>query len=85
MQDPNQTTRISNRLFIPDHRLSSSFTLVLCLASILLYAEVLVGFADWEDEKKGICGAGDEREEVGILDAEDVVEREGWGEAEFVD
>ena len=30
-------------------------------------------------------GAGDEGEEVGVGDAEDVVEGEGWGEAEVVE
>ena len=76
MQDANQPTGISNRLLIPHNRLFSSLPLIFSLATIFLSSEVLIGFADWEDEEKGVCWARNEGEEVWVLDAEHVVKGE---------
>jgi len=77
MQDPNQSTRIPDRLLIPYDRLSISLSLIFSLTSIFLSTEVLIGFADWENEEKGVGWARNEGEEVWVVDAENVVEGEG--------
>lgn len=44
----------------------------------------MVGVCAGEDEEEGVGGAGHEGEEVGVVDAVDVGEGEGSGEAELV-
>lgn len=76
MQDANQATRIPNSLLIPYNRLSSTLALIFSLATVFLSTEVFIGFADWEDEEKGVGWTRNEGEEVWIVDAENVVEGE---------
>lgn len=74
MEDPNQTTRIPNGLFIPYHRLALTLSFILGLLLILLEPVCLVGPRYWKYEKKSVGGTGNEGEEVWIFDAEHVVE-----------
>lgn len=84
MQDPNQPAGVPNGLLVPDHRLAVSFSRVLVLATVFLYTESLIRFADWKDQKECICRARDKSEEFGVIDAENIMEREGVGKAKLV-
>lgn len=54
-------------------------------AGVLLVSEFLIGRADGEDEQERVGGSGYEGEQVWVVDAEDVVELQGAGEAEVVE
>ena len=85
MQQTNEPASIPDSLLVPDDFLARPRSRVLGFRGVFGRAEGLVGFADGEDEQEGVGGAGHEGEEVWVGDAEDVVELEGGGEAEFVE
>jgi hypothetical protein len=85
VQESNQATGVSDGLLVPQHRLVWTLSFVLCSLRVLLNSEEFVWFADREDEEESASGSRNECEEVGIIDAEDVVEGERFGETELMD
>ena len=84
VKDANQTTRIANRLLIPDDWLLPALAFILCVTGIFLHSICLVGFADREYEEQGACWTRDECEHFGIVDTPDIVEGKSWRKAKFV-
>lgn len=76
MQNPNQPTGIPDSLLIPYHRLMWALSLILLVISVFLYSESLVGLADRENQKESAGRAGYEGEKFGVVDTENIMERE---------
>lgn len=85
MKQADQTTCVTDRLLVPNDLFIWAMTLVLGTVFVFLNAEFLVRLADGEDEKQGVRRTGDEGEQFGLVDAEDVVKCELLGQAELVD
>lgn len=74
MEKADQTTGIANCLLVPDDFFFRAVALIQRLVFVLLNTELLVGLANGEDEEQGMGRAGHEGEQLGLVDAEDVVE-----------
>lgn len=84
MKESDQATSIPNCLFVPDHLFVSTMTFILRHVSILLATELLVCSAHWENEKESMGWPRHESEQLGLVDAEDVMECELVRETELV-
>ena len=84
MEQANKTTSITDCLLVPDDLFIRTMTLVLVLVLVFLHAEGLVRLTDRKDEEQSVRGPRDERKQLGLVDAEDVMEFELLGQAELV-
>lgn len=73
MQQAHQSTCIANGLFVPYDGLLRSRAFIFWLFGVLLAPEFLVGLGNGEDEQEGQGRAGNEGEELRLVDAEDIV------------
>jgi hypothetical protein len=85
MQYANQTASISNCLLVPYNRLARTFAFIDSPVGIFFHPESFVGFGNREDEEERTSRTGNECEEVGVVDGEDVMKRESGGETKCVD
>ena len=85
VKQPDQTTGIPDCLLVPDYLFSGAVAVVLGLVCVLVATELLVCVAHREDQKEGMGGARHKGEQLGLVNAEDVMEGELLGEAKLVD
>jgi hypothetical protein len=72
-------------LLVPYYRLTLTRPRIVLPLCVLLASELLVVLAARKDEEERVGGARDEGEEVWIVDAEDVMEREAARESKVMD
>ena len=85
MQQPNQTASIPDCLLVPHYRLALTKPRIVLPLRIFLVSELLVALTAGKDEEECVGRARDEGEEVGIVDAKDVMERQAAREAKVMD
>lgn len=84
VKQTDQTACIFDGLLVPNDRLAIARAVVLGLRRIFLPSELLVRFANGEDEEEGESWAGNEGEKLWFIDAEDVMEGKLLGETKLV-
>ena len=84
VEQTHQAASVADGLLVPDDFFFWPTAVVLCAVFVLFDAELLVGLVDGKDEQQGVCGPRHEREQLGLVDAEDIVEFEFLLEAELV-
>lgn len=85
MEQANQATGISDCLFVPDDLFCIAASIVVRLVLVLLATECLVCLAHGEDQQEGVSGSRHKGEQLGLVDAEDVMEGELVRETQLVD
>jgi hypothetical protein len=84
VEQADEATRVADRLFVPHDLFVRPMTLVDLAISVLLLAEVLVCLADREYKEKCVGRPRDECKQLGLVDAEDIMESELLGETKLV-
>lgn len=85
MQQSHHTARVPDSLLPPNHRLLLACAFVLIDGIVFCHAVAFIGSAYREDEEQGERRSWDECEQVWIGEGVDIVELEGWRDAELVD
>jgi hypothetical protein len=85
MKQSNQATSIANGLLVPYNFFLSTMTVILRLVAIFLATELLVCLAYWKDKKEGVGRPRHKSEQLGLVDAEDVMECELVRKPKLVD
>ena len=85
MKQSNQATSIPNGLLVPYHFFLSTVTVIFRLVTVFLATGLFVCLAHWKDKKEGVGRPRHESEQLGFVDAEDVMECELVRKAKLVD
>lgn len=84
MEQADKSTRVADRLLVPHDLFVRPMSLVDLAILVLLLAEALVCLANWEYKEKCMGRPRNECEQLGLVNAEDIVEGEFAGETKLV-
>lgn len=84
MQQSHQAASVANRLLVPDDLFVRAATLVLGAVFVFFDAELLICLIHRKYQEQSMGGAGHKGEQLGLVDAENIVEVELLAETELV-
>ena len=84
MQQADQTASIADGLLVPDDLFARPVSLVVLFRLVFLHTESLVRVGDGEDEEERIGGAWHEGQQLRLVDAENIMERQLPGQPQIV-
>ena len=85
MEQSDQTTCVADGLLVPDDLLTSTRACILGFVLVFFAPKLLICLAHGEDKQQGVSRARYEREQLGFVDAEHVVEGKILRKAKLVD
>ena len=84
MEQSDQTTCVADCLLVPDDLFAGTRACILGFVLVFFAPKLLICLAHGEDKQQGVSRARYEREQLGFVDAEDVMECELIRETELV-
>jgi hypothetical protein len=84
MKQPNQPAGVANGLLEPQNFLLRPRTRIFLRVFVFFEAKSLIGFCNRKDEKQSVGWPGDEGEQLGFIDAENIVETDSGAQTKLV-